>query len=43
MRNSAGEYERETGKKVSIPITVRYVVTLAFVLIFPIFKLLSTA
>lgn len=23
MRNSAGEYERETGKKVSIPITVR--------------------
>lgn len=25
MRNSAGEYERETGKKVSIPITVRYV------------------
>ena len=25
MRNSAGEYERETGKKVSIPITVRSV------------------
>ena len=25
MRNSAGEYERETGKKVSIPITVRLV------------------
>lgn len=23
MRNSAGEYERETGKKVTIPITVR--------------------
>ena len=23
MRNNAGEYERETGKRVSIPITVR--------------------
>lgn len=24
MRNGAGEYERETGKKITIPITVRY-------------------
>ena len=24
MRNGAGEHERETGKKTSIPITVRY-------------------
>ena len=25
MRNNAGEYERETGKRISIPITVRWV------------------
>lgn len=25
MRNNAADYERETGKRVSIPITVRYV------------------
>lgn len=27
MRNGAGEYERETGKKITIPITVRYAYT----------------
>lgn len=31
MRNGAGEYERETGKKITIPITVRYAYTLTIV------------